>query len=180
MKGKLEHIIDEAHRLEHMPIEPLPGHEERFEMRLIQKLEHKPKSRFLSAWWIGGAAATIIGIIIMIATREVRQADELMALNKVEAIDEVVAMDSVYRARVGTRLPEIEGNDRYTTRILTEVSRLEAEYKKMEGSLSAGADPERITNEMVKNYQFRIRLIEQLRQYLLIKEQIKKDNEKIS
>jgi hypothetical protein len=33
---------------------------------------------------------------------------------------------------------------------------------------------------MVKNYQFRIRLIEQLRQYLIIKKQNQDRNEKVS
>lgn len=180
MKGKLEHIIEQAHGLEAPAMEPLPGHEERFEMRLMRKQEARSKSRFLSVWWIGAAAAMIIGVIVMVATREVKEADDLMAMNKVEAIEEVMAMDSVYRSRVGARLPEVKRHDQYTTRILNEVTRLETEYKKMEENLSAGADPERITNEMVKNYQFRIRLIEQLRQYLMIKEQIKNGDEKVS
>ncbi len=180
MKGKLEHIIEKAHTLPSTGHEPLPGHEERFEMRLMRKHETASKGKVLSSWWIGAAAAVAIGVIVGIATREVRQADELMALNKVEASEEVMAMDSLYKAKVGSRMPDIPQQDAYTSRILKEVQRLETEYKKMEQNLATGADPERITNEMVKNYQFRIRLIEQLRQYLMIQEQNKKNNEKVS
>jgi hypothetical protein len=180
MKSKLEHIIEKAHTLQSNVQEPLPGHEERFDMRLMRKSQSSSKGKVISNWWIGVAAAIAIGVIVVIATREVRQADDLMALNKVEAIEEVMVMDSLYKAKVGARMPVIPEQDMYTARILKEVQRLETEYKKMEQNLATGADPERITNEMVKNYQFRIRLIEQLRQYLMIKEQNKKANEKVS
>jgi hypothetical protein len=160
--------------------EPFPGHEERFEMRLMKReLAHK-KRPTQQLWWIGIAAALAVGAIVSVAINEIKKADDLVALNKVDANEEVMAMDSVFRAHTGGRLPEVKQKDQYSTRILGEVTRLEEEYKKMEDNLTNGADPERITNEMVKNYQFRIRLIEQLRQYLMIKEQIKNNDEKIS
>jgi hypothetical protein len=160
--------------------EPFPGHEERFEMRLMKRELERQKKPALKLRWIGAAAATAIGIIVFVAVSEIRKADDLVAMNKVEANEEVMAMDSVFKAHTEGKIPEVQQLDQYSSRMLKEVTRLEDEYKKMEANLTNGADPERITNEMVKNYQFRIRLIEQLRQYLMIKEQIKKTDEKIS
>jgi hypothetical protein len=179
MKDKLKQITEPSTASVTAKLEPLPGHAERFEIRLLQKQEQTKSGKTVPMWWIGMAAAMVIGVIVAVAVNAIQKADDLMAMNRVEASEEVMAMDSVFHSKVGTRLPVVEGNDAYSQRILSEVARLEDEYKKMEVNLIKGADPDRITDEMVKNYQFRIRLIEQLRQYLIIKQQ-QHNHEKIS
>jgi hypothetical protein len=180
MKSKLERSIEDEGKRKDLGYEPLPGHEERFEMRLLA-IEQKHKLRtWPSTWWIGAAAAAAIGVIVFIAFREVSQADELLALNRADANAQVMAMDSLYQDKLAAKLPPEIDNDKYSERITKEIERLEMSYKILEKTLQDGGEPDRIIEEMVKNYQFRIRLIEQLRQYLIIKKQNQDRNEKVS
>lgn len=182
MKSKFEEQLKAALQTDRIQFdpEPLPGHEERFEMRLLQKKEDL-KIKKMPRWpIIGLAAAALIGFIVTIVVSEMKKSDDFAGFAKLSDVsEEMAATESYYTGRLQLDRNNLNTQDQNIAKFLTDLKKLEEEYKMLEVSLSKNFQNERITNAMVNNYKFRLRLMEQLQKYIEIQNKINNDhNEK--
>lgn len=150
--------------------EPSAGHEERFEQRLLQH-ERRETRRLVPYWvWIGSAAAVLIGFIVTIAISETKKQNERAAESQAEPIIPEVEAARAYYAQHAISESEVNQHaDDAIKRMMSEMRRLEEEYKKLDSLLANNYSNERLVNAMVENYQFRLRIAEQLRKYIELK-----------
>jgi len=162
--------------------EPLPGHEERFEMRLLRQRE-QVKVRRLPGWpMITLAAASIVGIIITIVVLETKKTNDIAATARLSDVStEMAAVEHYYNERLQHEYSDVNSADENVQRFMQDVKRLEEEYKRLEAALSKNFNNEHIAEAMVNNYKYRLRIMEQLQKYIEIQNDLNTNNhEKIS
>ncbi len=179
MKSSFEEKLKEILRpVENKPNgEPLPGHEERFEMRLLKNVEQK-KSKVFQMWTYSAlAAAAIIAVVftVVLKSDEKISPQENMAVTKLSDVSyEMSQIEKFYTEKLAARTVNYASPDIQVKRFQEETSRLEGEYKVLERILSKNPSNEKIINAMIGNYRFKLQILESLQKYTEI--QNKKNN----
>lgn len=149
--------------------EPLPGHEERFEMRLLQASDQRKIRRFPRWPVLTFAAACVAGLIISIVVVEVRKTNEQAAQVRLSDVSgEMALTEAYYNDRLQSEMQGLNTSDKNIRKFLDDVKKLEEEYKMLEATLAKNVHDERIAQAMVNNYKFRLKLMEQLQKYIEI------------
>ncbi len=159
--------------------EPLPGHEERFEMRLLQKREVQKMKR-LPRWpWVLLAAATVAGIIVFVAISEVKETQEIAKNMKLSDVSQEMAIvEKFYSDRLSLDFNKINQEDMRIQKFMLDIKNLEIEYETLEKQLISNYNNQRLINAMVSNYKYRLRTLEHLQKYIELQNEIQnKTNE---
>jgi hypothetical protein len=171
MKENIEEILKKA--LEHSQVEwPEEGHESRFVARLEEQKKSKGKI-FKLSWVKYAAAAVAVGIGLLIAFYPekqfppVAQTDEIVhpAIEKAEAF---------YASRANLDWSSVDQSDEQVKQFVSSMQLLEKESRKLDSLLLLNINNEKIVQGLIDNYQYRLRVIEQLKKYIEIKNQLKK------
>lgn len=153
--------------------EPLPGHEERFEMLLLQQQKNK-KIRRIPRWPVLTiAAAAITGFIISIVVMEIKKTNDTAEKTRLSDVSgEMALLEEYYHERLQGGLEGVNTTDKNIRKFMDDVKALEDEYKMLEETLAKNFHDERIAQAMVNNYKFRLKLMEQLQKYIEIQNKI--------
>lgn len=157
--------------------EPFPGHEERFEMRLLKGKEDK-KIRQLPRWpWLALAAACIAGAIVFVAVREVKETNEIARITKLSDVSKDMAeVEQFYHQRLNIDYSKMNTADARIQRFLTDIKKLEEEYASLENQLTKNYNNERLINAMIDNYQYRLRIMEHMQKYIELENELNNTN----
>jgi glutaredoxin-related protein len=179
MNEHFEHKIKSSlqqYAKDHSP-EPLPGHEERFEMALLKLKENKQVKRMPRWPWIALAAASVAAIIVAIVVKEVKVTNEYADKVKLSDVSgEMAAVEEYYHDRLQMDYSNMNSSDANVKRFLADIKRMEDEYKMLEETLAKNFRNEKVTQAMVNNYKIRLRLMEQMQKYIEIQNQINTQN----
>ncbi|MFN0032554.1 MAG: hypothetical protein ACKVOR_10380 [Flavobacteriales bacterium] len=157
--------------------EPFPGHEERFEMRLLKMSEDK-KVRQLPRWpWMVLAAACIAGVILFITVKEVKQTNEMARITKLSDVSRDMAeVENFYHQRLNIDYSKMNTSDIRIQRFLSDIKKLEEEYASLEKQLAQNYNNERLIKAMITNYQYRLRIMEHMQKYIEIQNEHNNSN----
>jgi predicted RNase H-like nuclease (RuvC/YqgF family) len=183
MKEVFEDRIKKAFESQDSDSELIPGHEERFEMRLLRMREDKKIKRFPRWPWIAAAAAVVAGVIVAITISEVKKTNDYAERVRLSDVSlEMAATEEYYNERLKLDVGQLNTTDQNIKRFLDDLKRLEGEYAMLEDQLSKNFNNQRIADAMVNNYRFRLQLMEQLQKYIEIKNKfnIQSHEEKLS
>jgi mannitol-specific phosphotransferase system IIBC component len=149
--------------------DPVPGHEERFEMRLLHQRDNR-KMRRIPKWPVLAiAAACVAGFIVSIVVMEVRKTNEhAEQLRLSDVSGEMALTEAYYNDRLQSEMKGLNTSDRNIRKFMDDAKKLEEEYKMLEATLAKNVHDERIAQAMVNNYKFRLKLMEQLQKYIEI------------
>lgn len=177
MKSRFEEELEKALRSAETTSEPLPGHEERFEMRLMRQREEK-KIRRLPRWpWIALAAACVAGAIIAISVREIRSSNDLADTMKLSDVSpDMAEVEQFYNQRIQVDFSALNQGDARIKRFMDDMKKLEDEYASLEKELARNYSNERVVKAMITNYQCRLRIMEHLQKYIEIQNELSKSN----
>jgi uncharacterized protein YhaN len=178
MQNKFEeHIKQALKRSDEFHDEPLPGHEERFEMRLLKQGEQR-KLRRLPRWsLIITTAAAVVVFIVAIVISEVKKTNDMAEKARLSDVSpELAAVEDFYNEKLHIDVEQLNKGDQNIKRFLSDISKLESEYKRLEENLSKNFNNERIAQAMVNNYKYRLQLMEQLQKYIEIQNKINTQN----
>jgi hypothetical protein len=152
--------------------DPLDGHENRFEQILLKAQPNKNRFLFPQWIWIAAAAAVVVGFIVVVSINETNKQNIQTAENRAEPLIPEVEMARAYYAEHAIDEKEvIHHTDEAIVKMMNDLRQLEKEYKKLDSLLQVNYSNERIVAAMVENYQFRLRIAQQLRKYIEIKNQ---------
>ncbi|MEZ4800718.1 MAG: hypothetical protein R2809_13270 [Flavobacteriales bacterium] len=148
------------------------GHEFRFEQRLNQAMKQKRSSKIQKIWW---AAAVFIAIAITVWT--VRPVGNVIAENEVELPKEVGKVAVYFSEQVKLMNVNVTvGNDEVINHFVKELTRLENEYNKLNELYKNQPNNSNLIDGMIENFEFRLKIMQQLKSYLEIT-QSKEGNE---
>ncbi|MBX7051685.1 MAG: hypothetical protein K1X54_06600 [Flavobacteriales bacterium] len=183
MKEAFEDRIRKALLNESDDQDLMPGHEERFEMRLLRMRDEK-KERRIPRWpWIALAAAVVAGFIVTIVVSEVKKTNEYAEKVRLSDVSmEMAAAEQFYHERLKMDMSQLNTSDQNIKRFLDDLKRLESEYAMLEEQLAKNFTNQRVADAMVNNYRYRLQLMEQLQKYIEIQNKLNLQNheEKLS
>ena len=177
MKSRFEEELEKVLGSSESTSEPLPGHEERFEMRLLrQKEEHK--LRRMPRWpWIALAAACIAGAIVTISIREIGKSNEVAESMKLSEVSpDMAEVEQFYNQRIQVDFSALNQGDARIKRFMDDMKKLEEEYASLEKELARNYSNERVVKAMITNYQCRLRIMEHLQKYIEIQNELSTSN----
>jgi hypothetical protein len=153
--------------------EPLPGHEERFEMRLL-KLKNAQKMRRIPPWiWMAAASVVTAVFIVYMVAGEMKKTNEIADRARLSDVSvEMAAVEAFYNDKLRIDQQGLNTSDPAIMKFLQDIERLEQEYKKLEEKLNENFNNERIVKAMVSNYKYRLQLLEQLQKYIEIQNEL--------
>ncbi len=177
MKSRFEEELEKALRSAENNVEPLPGHEERFEMRLLHRQEDK-KIRRMPRWpWIALAAACVAGAIVAISIREINFTNEVADSMKLSEVStDMAEVEQFYNQRIQVDFSTLNQGDARIKRFMEDMKNLEEEYASLEKELARNYSNERVVKAMITNYQCRLRIMEHLQKYIEIQNELSKTN----
>lgn len=172
MKENLEDILRKS--LEQSQVEwPEEGHEARFAARLQEQKKSKTKVFNLS-WVKYAAAAVAVGIGLVIAFYPEKQYPPVAQAEEV-VHPAVERAEEFYASRANLDWSHVDQSDEQIKGFLSSMKQLEKESKRLDSLLMLNINNERIVQGLIDNYQYRLRVIEQLKKYIEIKNQLKKE-----
>jgi hypothetical protein len=177
MQDSFEDKLKNAWQEKMSTTEPIPGHEERFEMRLMNAQDKKQIHRIPRWPWLTLAAALVIGVILTIVVSEVKKTNHMAEESvKQDLPPELAAAQDFFKSRTTMDMSKLNTDDVYVQRFASDMKVLEEEYTKLEQILASNFNNEKVAEAMVNNYKFRLKLMERLQKYIEIQNQI--NNEK--
>lgn len=176
MKDNLKNRFQE----ENFDLEPLEGHEHRFETKLLfaNKAEKKSKN---STFYYLVVAACFLGLIITVALyqtqKEIKVAEEI----KVDQQNEFRLADVSFEAASKEQYfkKAIEKHANYTTDdptlkpLLNKLSQLEKDHQLLESKLAENIRNENLINALLNNYKLRLEVLEKLQKIIQFKNKSK-------
>jgi hypothetical protein len=173
MQDNFEDKLKNAWQEKVSTIEPIPGHEERFEMRLMTARENKQIRRIPRWPWLTLAAALVIGVILTVVVSEMKKSNDMADESvKPEMPPELAAAQDFFKSRITMDISKLNSDDVYVKRFAADMKVLEDEYRKLELVLASNLNNEKVAEAMVNNYKFRLSLMERLQKYIEIQNQI--------
>jgi hypothetical protein len=171
MKENIEEILKKA--LEQSQVEwPEEGHEARFTARLQERKKSKGKI-FKLSWVKYAAAAVAVGIGLLITFYPEKQFPPVAQTEEV-VHPAVERAEEFYASRANLDWSSVDQSDEQVKQFVTSMKLLEKESHKLDSLLLLNINNEKIVQGLIDNYQFRLRVIEQLKKYIEIKNQLKK------
>lgn len=158
---------------------PAEGHEDRF----LQLLEQRPvrKVNFRHVLQIAASIAVILASAVVLI-RSSRSGDKI-AEHDIPA--SVIEADTYYSTQVGYRVDQIRAFDFNDAEekmlLLQEMEELDSYQKQLMKDLEANPDDERVVNALIKHYQVKLDVMDQIIYQLnQLKTETDKKNEKES
>lgn len=149
------------------------GHEFRFEQRLAQSVKQSRSLKMQRVWW---AAAAFVAIAIAVWT--VRPKQNVIVENEVELPAEVGKVAVYFSEQVKLMNVNVTaGNDEVINHFVKELTRLENEYSKLNELYLKQPNNSNLIDGMIENFEYRLKIMQQLKSYLEIT-QSKEGNEK--
>jgi hypothetical protein len=154
--------------------EPLTGHADRFETRLMQRREIVMKSRFRTRFvLVSVAAASICLIVIAVSVFKISKQNEESQLAQVNEEMEVPAelseVKGFYKKRYESNKMDVSAGDATVQKFLYNLHYLESQYVVLENAYQSNRDDQKIVMAMVENYRYRLQVIEMMQKYIQIK-----------
>ena len=151
--------------------QPRAGHEERFR----QKLDRVPVRRMNLRYSLQIAASVAVLIASGIFIIRMNKSGEKQAVNEIPAV--IHEADAYFASQVDTRFDQIREFDflqsEEKTLLLDELKELENHHEQLMTDLKANPDDERVINALIRHYQMKLEVMDQIIQQL---NQIKNTN----
>ena len=173
MKYDVEELMRQA--FDEMPIEPpTDGHEDRFKARLQGQ---KQTRVFSLAWAKYAAAAVVIGLGVFFFTRNTNVDPPVVADAKATEDSTIVhpaveKAEEFYASRAHLDWSKVDQNDEQVKAFLQSMHTLEQESKRLDSLLMLNINNEKLIEGLIDNYQYRLRVIEQLKKYIELKNSV--------
>jgi len=157
--SKLERYMKE-HRLLFDSDAPVKGHEERF----LQKLQRKPAGgvKFRHALQVAASVAVILASAFVLI-RQNRSGDRTAETGIPQAVQEA---DIYFTSEVDARYDRIREfsfeNSEEKTLLLDELKELDAHHQQLISDMKANPDDERIINALIRHYQIKLEVMDQI------------------
>ncbi|HER09038.1 MAG TPA: hypothetical protein ENO20_09030 [Bacteroides sp.] len=157
--GDLEKYIREHRQLFDTDQTP-SGHDKRFR----EKLERKPGRKILFRHWLQVAAsvAVILASAFVIMTRD--RSGSKVADREIPGV--VREADHYYAARLNAKYEQIRGfsfqDPEEKAILLDEIEELDAHHQQLMNDLEANPDDERVINALIRHYQLKLEVIDQV------------------
>jgi hypothetical protein len=161
---------------------PRQGHEERF----LQKLERLPeapvrKIRIRHVLQVAASLAIILTSTVLL----IRQSDQKDAMAGKEIPAAMMEADFYYASQVDRKYDQIKNfnfeNEEEKTILLDELQDFETFHQQLMGDLEANPDDERVINALIRHYQMKLEVMDQIIIQLdQIKSETSEPNEKES
>jgi len=176
MKDNLKNRFQE----ENFDLEPLEGHEHRFETKLMFAEKAKKKNRRPTFYYLL-AAACFLGVIITVVLLQTQKEIEIAEEIQVEKQNELRLADFSYGAATKEKYykNEIEKRQDYNTDdpslqpLLERLNRLEKEHQSLEKRLADNIRNENLINAVLNNYKLRLEVLEKLQKIIRFKNKTK-------
>jgi hypothetical protein len=171
MKENLEDILRKS--LEQSQVEwPEEGHEARFAARLQE--QNKSKGKILKLSWVKyAAAAAVVGIGLTIAFYPEKQYPPVAQTEEI-VHPAVEKAEEFYASRANLDWSHVDQSDEQVKQFVSSMKLLEQEGHRLDSLLMYNINNEKLVQGLIDNYQYRLRVIEQLKKYIEIKNQLKK------
>ncbi|MFZ4783976.1 MAG: hypothetical protein ACOYLH_00775 [Flavobacteriales bacterium] len=173
MKYDVEELMRQA--FEEMPIEPpIDGHEERFKSRL----QSKKQTRIVSLAWVKyAAAAVVVGLGVFFFTQNKPLYPPVVANTNAQQDSSIVhpaveKAEEFYASRAHLDWSKVDQNDQQVKDFLQSMHTLEQESKRLDSLLMLNINNEKLIEGLIDNYQYRLRVIEQLKKYIELKNRL--------
>lgn len=178
--------------LDDLGIEPLDGHAERFETKLLvsnQKVIKIRRNR--KVIWSLIAAASLVGFLVLFVFQQTIQPstyaeDESTKRNTLMLADyslEAGQKQKYFEERLNEKKNSLDvDSDPKLKELVLTLNRLEGEYQVLQSKLSENFHNEHLINAVLVNYQLRLEVLERIQKFIQVNNRIKtqKDDKIIS
>lgn len=142
------------------------GHEHRFGEKLKHLNQQKRKVLFQRVVW---AAALFTGIIIAVWWGT--NTSVMYVESKIELPTEVGKVEKFFSQQVSELNLDLQNeNDALLNQFLRELARLEGEYEKLNGLYQKQPNNANLIDGMIENFEYRLKIMQQIKSYLEIKQ----------
>lgn len=167
---KLKHRLKSDPKAD-LPFEPLPGHRERFESKL---LAGEQQNRFFNRHnplWLWGMAAGLLFMIGLFLWNWNQELENQVPLKLADVSYELGATEEFFKTAMKAYPSIPESDDPVIQKQLLNLKRLENEHQRLEQELNYTAANERVISALIENYKLRLKVLENIRQYLRMKQE---------
>jgi len=150
--------------------QPLPGHRERFENKLLINRSNRffgPGNPF----WMYAAAAVLLVLIGTFAWTWNRENIEDQTTEQAGNSQKFAAMEHYFNAKIKDDGDLRSSEDSLVQFYLLDLKKLELQQEQLEAKLELNYGNEKIINAIIENYKMRLSIMERLRRYIKIKNQ---------
>jgi hypothetical protein len=161
--------------------EPLEGHLERFQTKLMAQAAKKKKGRVIPLWLLVAAAACFCGALITITWISISEERQTFAQQRQlsDVSPEMNRIESWFTEEIANKKSKINLNDPVLAEGLTQISLLEKEYENLSLKLNENFGNEKVVSAMIKNYKLRLQILESIKRHIDFKNKTKsKQNDK--
>lgn len=176
MNNRFEEEIRNALKRTTQSPEPFPGHEERFENKLLRLDKPKP-TRWLKWYYLVPAAAILVGAIITVVWMELHPHEQLAAVPLSEVSYEMARVEKFYSERINEKTPIADASDPVLAGLMKDLTRLEDDYNKLKLALGRDIENPKVIDAMIANYKYRLQIIEMMQQYIQLQNNKNQHNE---
>lgn len=155
--------------------EPLEGHRERFQTKLMAQKAQKKRGRVVPLWLLVAAAACFCGALITITWTSINEDRQTFAQQRQlsDVSPEMNHIESWFTAEIELRKGELNLNDPVLAQGLKEMTILENEYEQLSLKLNENFGNEQIVSAMIKNYKLRLQILESIKKHINFKNRTK-------
>ncbi len=144
--------------------EPMPGHMERFQNKLRQRLHSSKTIKSIVPYLLKAAVVTLLITLSSLWTWEhfIRKDSAMMSLGEVSP--QYREVENYYMHQVNLMEDEIvsidfNNNPKQKDLLLTEMKSMDSSYIQLQKELRANPDDERIINAMIEHYQTKVEVM---------------------
>jgi hypothetical protein len=165
MKNQFEDQLKAAllQREEEGAVMPNQGHEERFMLKLSQR---KDKGRTVRLWLSIAAAACIVGVVSILILNGTSPNNELASIEDVGLTDVTSRKTEVLEHLIKQSEVPANPGDQRIAQMLESLADLDQKSKMLDTLFRQNPHNENIAEAVVKNYEYRLQLVKQLKQYI--------------
>lgn len=166
---------------ESMNQEPMSGHVDRFETRLMQRRETAMKSRFRKRFLLVSVAAASICLIVIAVSvfkisKQTQEAQLAQVNEEMEVPAELSQVKEFYQKRFDSNKMNASTGDETVQKFLNNLHYLESQYAVLEKAYQSNRDDQKVVMAMVENYRYRLQVIEMMQKYIQIKNNTTHEN----
>ena len=159
MEDKLK---DRFKSFEDLPTPP-KGHEERFIDRLVTEAERKASPPRWRNFAVYAAAAAVVILLINVVVVQIGNENEQVAKRTLADVSmQTSQIETQLKEQVSIRKEKIDESDPAIQEHIQRYKELETEFERLEEALNTDYGNRHVIEALIKNYQMRIRILEQI------------------
>ena len=182
MEDKLRNRFAQSN-LESMESDPLEGHLDRFETKLLRGGQEK-KTRIINLRMMMAAvvAACFIGFVIFWVVKSSNELEEIqLAVNEPMDISDYSEaagkQKEFFEELIETKKAELDFDDPDTKELIEALHKLEQEHEVLQNKLNQNFHNEHLINAVIDNYKLRLEILEKIQKIIQFKNKVKNQSD---